>query len=410
MTEKRNITREDTLLKARMLAEGVRFQVKGTPLWDPRDTAGTITHPIVVLDGCGVIVGTQENPRSRLEVAIEGSDACISEMGEDLATGTLVPRAPWLDRKMSDGVSTVGGSFMYDTAMIATILTIRGCATHDAGQGCKYCEFGPMFSQTAASLFDDPHSPVHVDKLIEATALAIRSGWRGLLLIVGGAAPPERRGQWTTDMIEDTMTRLRRAVDDDDAIAELQMATDLYPPDDLGDLYKWKSFGINACEFDCEIMDPAYFKAICPGRGEQRHWQEAQEAAAEVFGRGRGSFGNTVTGIEPMAGLLEGIEERLSKGVYMKPVTFYSAPLSPMAGMQGATAEWLVEVAEKTVDLYFKYGDTFDIPLTEDTRWGYTRRGQTHHWVPADDEMVRRLQEMGKLPPGLPKQDGIELA
>ena len=49
-------------------------------------------------------------------------------------------------------------------------------------------------------------------------------------------------------------------------------------------------------------------------------WQEAQEAAAEVFGRGRGSVANVVTGIEPMAGLLEGIEERTAKGVYILPL------------------------------------------------------------------------------------------
>jgi len=242
---------------------------------------------------------------------------------------------------------------------------------------------------------------------IEARVLAIQSGWRGLFLLAGGSSPPERRDKWTTDMIEAVMERLRRDIDDA-TLSEIQLATDVYPPDDLGELYKWKSLGINSCEFDNQVMDPAYFKAVCPGRGSQKHWFEAQEAAAEIFGRGRGCISNVVAGCEPMAGMIEGVEERMSKGVYVVPMTFGGAPGSPMEGMRSATAEWYVEVAEKFADIYFKYGDTFDVPLTEDDRWGYTRRGQSWYTAPSDDEKSRRLQEMGKLPPGLPRQEGID--
>ena len=108
--------------------------------------------------------------------------------------------------------------------------------------------------------------------------------------------------------------------------------------------------------------------------------------------------------------LLEGIEERISKGAYVQPFSFESYPNSSMEGMSAPSAEWFMEANEKIVDIYFKYGDTFDVPLTEDDRWGYTRRGQSYYPAPSDDERTRRLQEMGKLPPGLPKQDGIEMA
>ena len=51
-----------------------------------------------------------------------------------------------------------------------------------------------------------------------------------------------------------------------------------------------------------------------------------------------------------------------------------------------------------------------DTDLTEDTRFGCTRRGRPFYVSIVDDEMSRRLQEMRKLGPGLPKQGGIELA
>ncbi len=195
-----------------------------------------------------------------------------------------------------------------------------------------------------------------------------------------------------------------------DHLSELQIAVYVLPPDDLGALHKWKSFGINSCEFDSEVMDPAYFRAICPDKGEKKRWHEAQEAGAEVFGRGRGSSSLVVAGIEPMAQLVEGIEERVSKGVYVIPFTYQSYPEAPMAGMQGASAEWYMEANEKIVDIYMRYADTFDVDLTEDDRWGYTRRGQSYFSSPSYDEKNRRLQEMGKLGPGLPKQDGIALS
>ncbi len=146
----------------------------------------------------------------------------------------------------------------------------------------------------------------------------------------------------------------------------------------------------------------------CSSKGEKQRWHEAQEAAAEVFGRGRGSSSLVVAGIEPMAQLVEGIEERASKGVYVQPFTFQSYPDAPMEGMRPPSAEWFMEANEKIVDIYMRYADTFDVDLTEDDRWGYTRRGQSYSPSPSDDEKSRRLQQMGKLPPGLPKQDGIE--
>ncbi len=76
-----------------------------------------------------------------------------------------------------------------------------------------------------------------------------------------------------------------------------------------------------------------------------------------------------------------------------------------MAGMGSTSVEWIREAHEKIVDIYFKYADTFDIDLTEDDRWGYTRR--TRSLWPYDDDRIRRLQQMGKLTAGLPSQYGI---
>ncbi len=406
MAGKRNITKEDILLKTKLLAEGARVEVKGPPLWQP-SIDGFASNPHIVFDGCDITAVILPNPRSRLEAIIEGKDVTISDMGELLGTATLQSRPLWLDRPMDDG-TPLSSAFSYDTAFVATVLTGSRCFAYDAGKTCRYCGLGHTFAQMGP-LWSFSETVQYAQRQVDATALAIESGWRGVILLTGGAMPPDRRGQHMTDIFEAIMERFHERLDAD-TLSELQIAPYAFPPDDLGALHKWKSFGVNSCQFDSEVMDAAYFKAICPSKGEKKRWHEAQEAAAEVFGRGRGSSSLVVAGIEPMAQLVEGIEERVSKGVYVQPFAFQSYPDAPMEGMLPPSAEWFMEANEKIADIYMRYADTFDVDLTEDDRWGYTRRGQSYSPAPSDDEKSRRLQEMGKLPPGLPKQDGIALA
>ena len=68
------------------------------------------------------------------------------------------------------------------------------------------------------------------------------------------------------------------------------------------------------------------------------------------------SMSAIVAGTEPMAGLLEGIEERASKGVSIFPLIFRSQPGSTMAGMQPASPEWYVEMFAKVDAIRSRYG------------------------------------------------------
>ncbi len=403
-TKKRNITKEDILLKARLGA--ARVEVKGPLLWKP---TASVLNPRIVLDGCDMVahIGMQSNPLSPLELVIEGNDVTISEKGEVLATAKLEPRAPWRDKLLRNGM-TVDSFIMCTDDVQCNIIISRGCHTAAVGKACRFCSFGPQFESTMP-LGSQKETLEAAEPAIEATIIAIQSGWRGFLNLAGGATPPDRRGKWTTDMVEAVMARFHESIDAD-VIAELQVAVQVYPPDDLGELDKWKSFGVNSVEFDNQVMDPTYFKAVCPGRGEQKKWFEAQEAGAEIFGRGRGSVANVVAGIEPMTGLLEGIEERISKGVWTMPLVFFSAPGAAMEGMQSASPDWYAELWEKMADIYLRYADTTDVDMTKDDRWGYTRTAQSTFFSPFKNIWISRLQEMGKLPPGLPNQYGVDVA
>ena len=398
--EKRNITKEDILLKARILSEGIRVKVKKQP------ETGSAYRPIV-LEGCDLVVMPLPNPYSRLEAIVNGEDIVISDMDKVLSLGKFEVRRSWLDEKMSNG-ATAETVFSYSaslTSIINIIMNFR-CYNYDSGQGCKYC-----------GLFASPRTkglPINITQKmtashVELAIIAAKNGWRGTLSITGGAWPPSKRDQTIHDL-ERVMDQLNESLDED-ILSQLHIAPNLYPPNDLEELYKWKDIGVNAAEFDLEVMDPAYFKAICPGKSKawsHEYWKEAQEAAVEIFGRGRGSFQSMVTGIEPMDSLIEGIEERILRGVYSAPLIFIPTPGSPYAQFRPPNAHWCVEAAEKISDIYFRYANTLDINLLTDNRPGFTRMGLSYPNIIVRDEMMRRMQEQGKYPPGLPSQDFIE--
>jgi len=400
VTEKRNITKEDIFLKARILSEGIRVKVKKQP------EKGSPYRPFV-MDGCDLVVSLLSNPYSRLEAVIVGDDVSISDMGKTLVSGKLEVRRSWHDELMSTG-KTVENTFLRSASSISIINIIMNfrCYNFDSGQGCRYCGlFAAPLSMSPSASVAHKITALHV----ETAVIAAQNGWRGTLSITGGALPPSQRGQ-TIKSLERVMAQLNESLDKE-TLSQLHIAPNVYPPDDLAEMYTWKDLGVNAAEFDLEVMDPAYFKAICPGKSKavsQERWKEAQEAAVEIFGRGRGSFQSMVTGIEPMSSLVEGVEERILKGVYSAPLVMVPTRGSPYAQFRPPTADWFVEANEKMADIYFQYADTLDVNLLTDNRPGFTRIGLSYPHIILRDEMVRRLQEQGKFPPGLPSQDFID--
>jgi hypothetical protein len=338
---------------------------------------------------------------------IEGNDVTIMDMGNILMTGKLEVRRSFMNSRMSNG-KTVG--YALDGAgssiSIINIIMFHRCYNFDSGNACKYCGF---FARPLSKEYPASKALKITKNQVEATVIAIQNGWRGTLSITGGALHPSRRKN-TIDFLEMVMDQLSKGLDDK-TLSQLHIAPNVYPPDDLEELERWKDIGINAAEFDCEVMDPAYFKAICPGKSKefpQEHIKEAQEAAVEVFGRGRGSIQSIVTGIEPMDSLVEGVEERISKGVYSAPLVISPYPGSHYEKFRPPTADWFVEVNEKIADAYFKYANTLDVNLLSDNRPGFTRIGLSYPSIIVRDEITRRLQVQGKFPAGLPSQDFIE--
>jgi hypothetical protein len=402
MAEKRYITREDIFLEARLLSEGVRVEVKTAPEKPPA-FPGTI-----VIDGCEITTFLRPSRYSRLEALIEGDRVTISDLGEVLSTARFEERPDWFDLPLSNG-KAAWTALLGMTPDLIAIVTNDLCYNQASGQGCRYC--GLFGRGHRVGKPEDWGRAAH-DRLqqrgglaAEAIKLAIDHGWRGKIDFSGGVLPPGLRGD-LTERLEILMAPLHEAIDGG-VLSSLQIAANCYPPDDLSELEKWRALGLNCVQFDLEVMDPAYFAAICPAKHAAHpldYWKEAQIAAVEVFGRWRGCATSVVMGVEPMTSLVEGVEERLSEGVLSTPLCFQPTPGSDYEQFRPPTADWIVQATEKMAESHFRLEETLDAPLLADDRPGYTRTGRSYYILPLTDEIWRRGQEMGQLPPGLPRQ------
>lgn len=386
MAGEKKIAREDIMIKARMLSEGVRINIpelshymdKLNTLADEKSADFDVNdgdsifnafmaselleatnHAMgddIILDGSRIPAPILPNPYSRLSVAMDEGKVVITDQGEVLTTGRFKPMGKkWGDLPLSNGKPALAALPGASSTIINMMLSYS-CNNMNTNRGCRYCNlFGCAVSKKINHL---PLSSLSTlaKYQAEAVKIATEHGWRGTLAITGGALPRSERPKYM-ERLEIVIDALRKELGDK-TLSQQHVLYNHYPPEDFSDMYKWKELGINGTGIDLEVMDPAYFPAICPGKNAYKphsYWKEAQEASVEVFGPMIGTVSCIVMGIEPMTSLLEGIDERLSKGVFPVLLTFQVAPGSALEGFRPPTADWLVEAADKAADIYLKY-------------------------------------------------------
>lgn len=415
--QKRNITKEDILLKARILSEGVRIteEAKAAGAASPaecvlEESYFEMGRPIV-LDGCDLVVATRSDPRSRLQMHCDGADVSIVDGGEVLATGQVQQRLQWWDAVLSDA-TPIEMALPGMQVSVINIVFYYSCYNWNNNNGCRYC--GLFASPLAQQMADLPDSTLVEFAMRQAEGLKVATdnGWRGTVFVAGGALPPKLPRDKVLQKIETVLKPIRDTLDSS-VLSELNMVFNHYPPDDFKEMETWKDLGIDATAFDLEVMDPAFFAAICPGKQAAypiEYWKEAQIASTEIFGPGRGTTTSVILGMEPMETLLAGVEECVSNGVFSIPFVFIPTPGSAYESFMPPKAEWLVEATERIVDLLVQHADKLGTDPMADARAGMTRTGLSFHAMLLGDEITRRAQEKGVFPAGLPRQDCVEPA
>lgn len=379
-------TPDDLHLKARVLADGVNVIGEDPPpfrelvnqgrapsdgQWDLRSVdellgqyaeiisgAGdTLDRGFLLLDDIGMTVSYSHNPHSRLDLIREG-DRAILKQGDDVVAEPriVVPDVPdWHREELSGGVPMKVALPFASESVINVVFSLSCFNFNTPGKACQYCN---LFSNPISrGIHDLPIERLRgwVALQAEAIKIATDNGWRGALAISGGALPPKQRPQHL-ERLEVLMEAIHERVDPG-VLSELPCVYNHFPPEDFRDMERWKEMGISSTCMDLEVMDPAFFAAICPGKHEYKplpYWKEAQEVAVEVFGPLK-TRTNVVFGLEPMHTLLQGAEERLARGVLPRLITFVSRRGSRYWGHRLPSADWILEASERMADLYLEY-------------------------------------------------------
>jgi len=340
---------------------------------------------------------------------VDNDRVCIMDEDNVLASGRIQERLPWWNAILSDG-SPIEMALPGMQVSVINIVFYYSCHNWNAGNGCRYC--GVFASPLAQQMADLPDGTLEEFAMRQAEGLKVATdnGWRGTVFVAGGALPPKMPREKVLRKIETVLKPIQDMLDSR-VFSELDMVLNHYPPADFKEMEMWRDLGINATAFDLEVMDPAFFAAVCPGKHAAHpieYWKDAQIASTEIFGPGRGTTTSVVLGMEPMETLLKGVDECVSNGVYPIPFVFVPTPGSAYESFRPPKAEWLVEATEKIADLCLQHASRLGIDPMADSRPGMMRTGHSFHVLLLGDEITRRAQQKGALPAGLPRQDCVE--
>ncbi|MEW6034371.1 MAG: radical SAM protein [Chloroflexota bacterium] len=297
----------------------------------------------------GTVVGVREDPESRYVLKAEDGQLVVLKDGKLVMKASHIPRPAYYGKKTSTGVD------------MGRILAQRGkdCLVYNFSTYCHYEKTGDQ-CHYCSSVWTHEHyrkdrikPQKQYGELKETIAEAIKEGHFTHFLFTGGFHPKE------VELLVRGMRAVKEAMGIDympgclnhTAPVEREVLETLYQegggnPNGPGPIY------------NLEVWNPAYFRAICPGKDKVQgrdKWIQALKWSVEVFGKGKVST-FFVPGMEPIEYTLEGMEYCASIGVQPMGITWAVSRGSKFWRHRTPTVDWWLELNEKCADLWFKYG------------------------------------------------------
>lgn len=259
-------------------------------------------------------------------------------------------RAAYYGKKTSDGafMRTVAGDYGYGHMFVSYS---NECSLKEKGRDCLFCninETKALYGEAQCINWKTPN------QIAETIKEGYKDGFNKLT-ISGGFIPERREVDYYIDAAE--------AIIEATGLDDFNGTACIGAPKDLDVFSKYKDAGFRTIATNLEIWDRNIFNVICPGKaiecGGQDNWIKALDEELDVFGkfRVRSTF---VSGLEPKESLLEGIESLVSKGVVALASQWNVNVGSSLVGHRTPDADWHWEVFERVVDIYRKYGLTWE--------------------------------------------------
>ncbi|MDO5390574.1 MAG: nitrogen fixation protein NifB [Eubacteriales bacterium] len=298
----------------------------------------------------GLHIGFPWNPKSAFGIAYHDGEHFLQENGKDVFPIHFDKRPKYYSEDTTDGVPMRWIS-NYDVPSKTVRVTYSNqCALQDKGLDCKFCH--GQAAHNPNNVQDQLKNPRQIG---ETYAKAIELDGAAHFQLTGGFLPERREVEYYLDIAE--------ALADYTGLEDFNANACVGAPADLTVLERYKEAGFKSIASNLEIWDEGIFKAICPGKylevpGGWKHWVEALEYGAQVFGFGEvGS--NFVGGLEPKDSLLEGVQYLAEKGVVAGVSIFHAVPGSGLDGHRCPEPDWYFGVGKEIYKIHKKHGFSF---------------------------------------------------
>lgn len=287
------------------------------------------------------------------KVSIEYKDGVfvLAENGTDLFPIEFAKRPNYYGKRTVDGVE-MSHIANFESGKTVRVAYSNECALKEKGLDCLFCNA----NATKDTYAEKENIQWKTAKQIAETyAEAIKADGAKHFQLTGGFIPERREVDYYIDVAE--------AIQDATGLEDFKGNAVIGAPQDLSVIEKYKEAGFTSLAINLEVWDANFFKTICPGKekecGGQKHWIEALEYAAKVFGKGFAGS-NFVAGIEPKEKTLEGVEILAEKGVAALVNPWNVNPGSALEGHRTPSVEWHIDMAQKVYHIYKKAGITLE--------------------------------------------------
>ncbi len=347
----------EPLIKARLLVDGVRIAESGYEGVGQQfkeqvhhlfeydfDLHQTRACPAEMRLPEGTVVQVRLNESAPFLVRRDSGNLRLFEGSRALATIEWLERPAFYDLKTSAGTPMTSIAELVGEDCIAVSHT-NACKLFADGSQCRFCNLNYTPKQ-----YDEVRIKKKANEVGEVFGAAFGSGVANHFEITGGILPGNREIM----ILEQYLTSIREAT----GLTDLPGTAIMTPPEDLSDLEKLQRLGVRGLGFNLECFNPAFFRAVCPGKEQHigyEKYREALRTAVEIFGAGGRIYSGFVAGVEPMEDLLEGVKELATEGVASIPLVWSPSSGTRFHRHRPPSGEWYVELAERASALMIRH-------------------------------------------------------
>jgi hypothetical protein len=359
----KNIFRDSTILKAKILSYGFRISEAAEELidetikeehrgygdshWGVKKTTRIPSE--IILPG-DIVVASHIRPKSRLCLDAENGKPIITNKGVKVSDVSFLKRPQIWSKKTKSGINMKRIANFYGRDCL-NFNIYSGCEFWEKGVPCKFCSVMPtQLRYGEVAIKKEPKDVREVAK----TAFALEDKIN-FVIVTGGSYLD---GDMDFDMAISALKEIKKEIPKSwNGVIRGNVA--LMAPKNLEKIDELMATGIEHPSFNLEVWGKKYFNYICPGKAKYRgldHIMEAYKYGVKKYGRGV-FWVNFVGGLNDIKTLKKGFTQMAKMGVVPGANIFHPDVGSVLGTKRKSPSpEYIIELYKHAAKLYHKYG------------------------------------------------------